>query len=289
MSTMGTPGICRSQSTPGGPTLGSRPIQRSFGFGLLLALLILFPFSGSVARGQYGAGAVVRSAAGVDAASIQAAVDSFRADLGGSNNGVGNPATSGRREINWDGVPDSVAAPNNLPANFFNANSPRGVVFSTPGSGFQVSANAAVGPARFGNINPAYPDTFTTFSPERLFTALDSTITDVSFFVSGTDTPASVSGFGVVFTNVRLADTTTIEYFDAGGTSLGVFSVPAGAGGGLSFLGVSFPSGTGIGRLRITSGNAALSAYANDVGASNLVVMDDFIYGEPVATTAAGS
>ena len=27
---------------------------------------------------------------------------------------------SGRREINWDGVPDASSAPNNLPANFFN-------------------------------------------------------------------------------------------------------------------------------------------------------------------------
>src|SRR5262249_9038780 len=73
--------------------------------------------------------AVVRSAAGADPASIQATVDQFRNDLGGSNNGVGNSFATGRREINWDGVPDNFAAPNNLPANFFNANSARGVVF----------------------------------------------------------------------------------------------------------------------------------------------------------------
>src|SRR5437868_8958461 len=40
-----------------------------------------------------------------------------------------------RSEINWDGVPDALAAPNNLPANFFNVNSPRGVVLATPGTG----------------------------------------------------------------------------------------------------------------------------------------------------------
>ena len=40
------------------------------------------------------------------------------------------PSAGGRREINWDGVADGFAAPNNLPANFFNKNSPRGVVFA---------------------------------------------------------------------------------------------------------------------------------------------------------------
>jgi hypothetical protein len=91
------------------------------------------------------------------------------------------PSDQVRREINWDGVPDSFSAPNNLPANFFNVNSPRGVVFSTPGSGFQVSAksgNATVTALRFGNINPNYLSDFQTFSPERLFTAVGSTVTD---------------------------------------------------------------------------------------------------------------
>ena len=69
-----------------------------------------------------------------------------------------------RREINWDGVPDTLASPNSLPANFFNANSPRGVVFSTPGSGFQVGANATAPPIEFGNFNATYPTIFQTFS-----------------------------------------------------------------------------------------------------------------------------
>lgn len=73
---------------------------------------------------------VVRTASGANPAAIQATVDQFRADLGGANNGVGGHFTSGRREINWDGVPDSFSAPNFLPVNFFNANSPRGVVLA---------------------------------------------------------------------------------------------------------------------------------------------------------------
>jgi len=188
---------------------------------------------------------------------------------------------SGRREINWDGVPDALSAPNNLPANFFNVNSPRGVVFSTPGTGFQVSANAGVAPVRFDTINPGYSAIFQTFSPQRLFAALSSTITDVSFFVPGSTTPSFTSSFGAVFTDVDLANTTGIQFFDTQNNSLGTFSAPV-ANNGLSFVGVLFDAGEKIGRVRITSGNAALGAGINDLPpTTDLVVMDDFIYAEP--------
>src|ERR1051325_1739523 len=72
---------------------------------------------------------VVRQGSRATAAAIQAIVDTFRADLGGANNGVGGSFTNGRREINWDGVPDNFSEPNNLPTNFFNVNTPRGILF----------------------------------------------------------------------------------------------------------------------------------------------------------------
>src|SRR5881227_195108 len=143
---------------------------------LVIIPLLLLIAAVTTARAQ-----VIESATGTTAASITAARDAFRLDLGGGIVAGANGSFGGvRREINWDGVPDALAAPNNLPANFFNVNSSRGVVFSTPGTGFQVSANAgAAAPIEFGNINPFYPDTFATFSPQRLFTALGSNITDV--------------------------------------------------------------------------------------------------------------
>src|SRR6266581_4071046 len=145
----------------------------------------------------------VFSVGGSDPASIQATVDAFRAAIGGGVVAGANGSFGGvRREINWDGVPDAFSSPNNLPANFFNVNSPRGVVFATPGSGFQVSANAGVAPVRFDNINPTYSSIFQTFSPQRLFTAVGSNVVDVTFFVPGSTTPATVSGFGAVFTDV---------------------------------------------------------------------------------------
>ena len=185
-----------------------------------------------------------------------------------------------RREINWDGVPDALTAPNNLPANVFNVNSPRGVVFSTPGTGFEVSANAASGvPIQFGNVDPSYPLIFETFSAQRLFTALGSTVTDVNVFVAGSTTAALTNAFGVVFTDVDLPNTSSLQFFDAANQSLGTFFVPAFAGNEtLSFLGVIFSEGQVVSHVRITSGNQILA-----VGniATDLVVMDDFIYGEP--------
>jgi hypothetical protein len=232
-------------------------------------------------------GAAVFTASGANPAAIQATVDSFRAALG-ANNGVGGSFPSGRREINWDGVPDALSAPNNLPANFFNVNSPRGVVLSTPGSGFQVSATAASGtPVRFGNLNAAYPADNQTFSPERLFTALNSNTVQIDFFVPGTNTPATVAGFGAVFTDVELASTTKYTVFLGDGTNGGQFAVPAGPAGGLSFLGLTEPNR--YSRIIIESGTAIPGT--TEVLTNNLDVafMDDFIYGEPTAVPEPGS
>ncbi len=242
-----------------------------------LSVIVMLP---AIAR----ASAITFSGAGADPAAIQAIVDSYRAALGTLNPNVAGSFGSGRREINWDGVPDALAAPNNLPANFFNTNSPRGAVFSTPGTGFEVSANAAgLAPIEFGDINPTYPGTFETFSPQRLFTALGSNIVDVNFFVPGSSTPATVGGFGSVFTDVDLLGATSLEFFAANGASLGLFTAST-ANDGLSFLGVLFNAGERVGRVRIRSGNSALGP--NDAPGTDVVGMDDFIYAEPTAVAA---
>jgi hypothetical protein len=143
-----------------------------------------------------------------------------------------------------------------------------------------VSANSASGtPNQFGNLNPSYPIQFDTFSAERLFTAIGSNVVDVNFFVPGSTTPALTRGFGSVFTDVDIANTTSIQYFDALNNSLGTFFVPNATGDGtLSFLGVSFNTSV-VSRVRITSGNQALSASST----GDVVTMDDFIYAEPAA------
>jgi hypothetical protein len=235
-------------------------------------------------------GQLIRSASGANASSITAARDQFRADLGGGTVPGANGSFGGvRREINWDGVPDGFSSPNALPANFFNANSPRGAAFSTPGSGFQVSSTAASGtPVNFGNIDPSYTATFGAFTAERLFTPIGSNVMNVNFFLPGTNTPALTTGFGAVFTDVDLANTTSIQLFNSANVSLGTFFVPATVGSQtFSFFGVSFATPI-IASVRITLGNAVLAPGVTDQnGASrDLVAMDDFIYGEPVPEPA---
>lgn len=230
-----------------------------------------------------GAEPVVVTAAG----DIAAAVEQFRALLGPDNgNGPGGDP-NGRREINWDGVPDEFSAPNDYPADFFNqAEAPRarGILLTTPGTGLQVSAdsdNPTGTPVRFGNLNPTYPDIFKAFSEERLFTTLGSNLIDLTFFVPGTQTPALVRGYGAVYTD---SDTehTSFEYFAQDGSSLGKFNVPA-ANEGVSFLGVVFEQAV-VARVRVEYG--AVSVGPNDDAANDVAVMDDFIYGEPQAIAA---
>lgn len=232
--------------------------------------------------GGGGNQATVVSGAGID---VAAAVDTFRDLLGEPNNG-GTPGSqpSGRREINWDGVPDNLASPNFMPSDFFNdsvAPRARGALFTTPGDGVQVSAdddNPDGAAVRFGNINPSYTDLFETFSPQRLFSPIGSNVVDMTFFVPGTDMPATVTGFGAVYTDVDFDDS-SFEFFDADGASLGAFSVPVNPGG-LSFLGVVFADPI-VARVRIAYGTTALGP--DQSAGVDVAVMDDFFYGEPQA------
>jgi len=243
---------------------------------LLIVLLVVY---GCAQRyGQSGAEPVVVTAA----CDIKDAVERYRGLLGPDNGGAPGQRPSGRREINWDGVPDELAAPSFLPPDFFNATAApraRGAVFATPGKGVQVSAksgNPARAAARFGHINPGYTGIFKTFSPERLFSPVGSNIVDMTFFVPGTKTPAVTRGFGAVYADVDEPHT-AFEYFDRSGRSLGRFPVPA-CNNGLSFLGVVFDRPL-VARVRIAYGTAALGP--NDAKGADVAVMDDFIYGEP--------
>lgn len=239
--------------------------------------------------------ATVSTATGANAPAIQGTVDTFRLALG-VNNGVGNSFPSGRREINWDGVPDSSAQPNFLPPDFFNTTSPRGVVFSAleyeTGSGlndFMVSAdsnNPTMTQVRFGNINASYAAGFQTFSAERLLHIRNAHAMDVLFFVPGTTIPATTRGFGVIFTDVdgtSAADRTVIRCYGPDASQIIAASVPA-FNNGLTFIGLLTEGNERFARCNIEVGNSRLDAGLSDgVGGVDVVAMDDFIYGEPIS------
>lgn len=219
--------------------------------------------------------------AGINPAAISATRDAFRTAVGGGTIAGPNGSFGGlRREINWDGVPAAAADPNLLPANFFNANSPRGAVLSTPGTGFLVSANAGVGtPPLFG-----FPTDFQAFSAQRLFTAVNSNITDVNFFVPGTTVATTTSAFAAIFVDVEVAELTKIEFFDADNTLIFSRNVLVAGNQGLSFVGGIADAGEAIARVRLTSGtNTIVSNGVLGNPNGDLVVMDDFIYAEPLA------
>jgi hypothetical protein len=262
-------------------------MQRLFTFTATFILIVGATFSAIGAP-------VLRQGSGASTAALQSTIDQFRADLGGANNGVGGSFALGRREINWDGVPDNFSEPNNFPVDFFNVNSPRGVIFNAiedeTGSAlnqFAVSASVSSGvPVRFGNLNANYSTIFTTFSAQRLFTVRNAHIMEVNFVVPGTKIPATVSGFGAVFADVDLSgvNRSLIRVYGVDGRQLAAASAPV-LDNGLSFAGISFNAGERIARVVIESGNASLSSTNNDgVNNVDVVAMDDFIYGEPHAS-----
>jgi len=220
----------------------------------------------------------VFQAAGPNAASIQSAVDQFRAALGGVNNGnAPGPIDTGRREINWDGGGNNPAtSPGPTPFEVFLTS--RGAGISTPGTGF-VQATPSGLADTFSNS--ALTGIFQAFSPLRLFAPIGSNVTDVTMFLpGGGNVAAETSAFGVVFSDVDKEDTTRIRYFDSYGRLLYAAHAPASPGTGtFSFVGIQF-SDPRIASVRIVTGNEVIRSHKPK---RDVVVMDDFLYSEPQA------
>jgi hypothetical protein len=237
--------------------------------GIAIAVALLLPVSADAVS--------IFEAAGPDAADIQATVDAYRAALGNPNNAnAPGPLSSGRREINWDGGGQATTI---SPTPFNGFQNIRGALFTTSGTGFvQAPPSGLATDPTFGN--PTYAG-FDVFSNARLFSPVGSTLTNVTFSVPGTNggIPATVTGFGAVFSDVDSATNASLSFVNASGMSLGTFPVPA-ASNGLSFLGLLFP-GEAISQVQIISGNVPLGP--SETGAIDIIVMDDFLYSEPAA------
>lgn len=218
-----------------------------------------------------------------DEAGIGAQLDQFRALLGDQLNTTPGQ-TTGRREVNWDGVPSALTNNNNFPLDFFNLTDPaggngrkRGLVYLDKGSPFRLDSSS------FAEIDATYADELIAFSKKKSIIAANSNTSEIVFKVAGTNTDAFVKGFGIVFIDVDDANSSYLEFFN-GAKSLGVFKAPVKSQAGpFSFLGVQFPNEK-ITRVKITAGNAALAAGLKDVtdgGSKDIVSYDDLFYSEP--------
>ena len=215
------------------------------------------------------------------AADITDTLNSYRAALGALNPNNGLSFSGGRREINWDGVPDGSSDPNLFPGDFFNQTTPggraRGITFSTPGTGFLVSADSS----NPSGTSPSFgfPSDFVPFSAERIFMPTGSVITTVDFFVAGKPgIAATTRGFGAIFLDVQNPNISKVEYFGLDGDLLHSLLIPAGA---FSFAGAVFDDAV-VARVVITGGNGVLTRNGVFASGNDAVAMDDFIYGEPV-------
>jgi hypothetical protein len=175
-----------------------------------------------------------------------------------------------------------ITGPGGTP--FVGLRNTRGATFTTLGTGF---LQTPLDVADLLDINASYGTTFSTFSDFRIFTPLGSNITEATFSIPGTGgaVPATVAGFGAVFTDVERSGSSTIEFFDPSDASLGLFNVPtvSVSDGGLSFLGVLFDAGERIARVRIMAGDVALGPDDDPTGGVDVAAMDNFIYAEPQA------
>ena len=212
---------------------------------------------------------------------IQADVDAFKSMLGSLN--TTPDVTNGHREINWDGVPDSMLN-KPLPEDFFNQTSSnaaaanqKGLTY-TPGT-FVVSNDG------FASVNIETAKEFSSFSGNNAFANTKASKWSINFQKAGTNEAASVQAFGMVFSDVDENNSTSVEFFNDN-KSLGNFFVPAhDATSSFSFLGVNFKNGERITKVTVAH-DGFLAEGTKDIsegGTDDLIVLDDFIYSEPVA------
>jgi hypothetical protein len=213
---------------------------------------------------------------------ITSRLDEFRQLLGPTLNTTPG-ATGGHREINWEIVPDSLLG-KILPNDFFNpvgddpalAVRQKGLVYDGT-STFMVTNN------NFATINTEASTEFSAFSGNRTFANVSNSLWPVDPQVPGKNRAATVKGFGVVFSDVDVANSTFIEFFNEH-KSLGKFFAPVhNSASSFSFVGVYFKKEK-VTRIQVghdgflTQGGKDIS----DGGSKDFVILDDFLFDEPV-------
>ena len=141
---------------------------------------------------------------------IHADLDNFR-HLPGDQAQYHNGCCWGRREINWDAVPDSMVG-KSLPGDFFNPVAPGAPVQRQKGLVYAVGGEFRVSNANFAEVNSQAAPQFSAFSGNKTFANISSNLWEVGFDVAGQSRAATIQGFGVVFSDVDLSNSTSLEF-----------------------------------------------------------------------------
>jgi hypothetical protein len=215
-----------------------------------------------------------------DSIAIISKVNEFRNHAGSTLNTFPRGSVNGRREINWDGVPADFISPRLFPSSFFNSTDPaapdgrkRGLVYSPNDAALLVSDKG------FSEVDTAMKRQFAQFSKNKLFSPKGTTTSEIRFMVPGTNIPAFVTSFGLIFSDVDNAEATVVAVYD-GIKLIGIAKAQT-ADKKFSFVGLHTHSSK-ITRVKIISGNTVLAAGIQEGVMNDIVVMDDFIYNEPV-------
>lgn len=212
---------------------------------------------------------------------ISAKLDQFRQLLGAQLNTTPN-AVGGRREIDWDGVPDELLG-KTLPNDFFNPVGPNAPLGRQRGLSYASNGEFMVTDNNFATINQDAATQFSAFSGTKTFSNISSSLWDVLPQKPGTNSAATVKGFGIVFSDVDAANSTFLEFFE-NDQSLGkFFAPPHDNSSSFSFVGVYFKDKK-VTRIQVGH-DGVLSGGGKDItngGTKDLVIMDNFLYDEPV-------
>jgi hypothetical protein len=203
--------------------------------------------------------AVVNQGDAANGFALASTVNTFRNEVG--------PA-SDRREISWEEVPEALADPQSLPADYFNTVQPRGLVFTGPADIRISSDGSGATASEFGDHDAGNPAKYQPFSFFRLMSPVDDEVLDFVFRVAGTGTAAPTSAFGVVLVNPGTAGYLLPR--DAAGDPLGIY-VPPSRASGLGFYGIRFP----------TPQIYSMSLTGDFVKGVDGTVFDDFVYADP--------
>lgn len=224
--------------------------------------------------------------------SAAAALGVFEAGIGGADNGVKPGGQSGGfRRINWDGVALNGSEPGAV--TIVSGHTVAIPVDSQQNHGVELDSPIAVSNDAFTSVNASVTGLFGPLSPPNIaapFNTNVSTLHIVSPSVPGvTPVSATTRAFGVTFLNVRVPNTTSVEYM-SGEAVLAKLFAPVGGHDQPSFVGAVF-SAPVVTSVVITMGTARIFSFdgttsspglvSDNPPSSNLVAADDLILAEP--------